>query len=54
MVTKRSKVYVPYLFMLTKCKNVTIYIKNKKNGGAYIIAPKRNLHFKYISQNKVN
>ena len=48
MISKRSKVYVPYLFMQIKYKSITGYIKNQKGGGAYIIVPKGTLRFKYV------
>ena len=50
MITKRSKVYVPYLYTRIKYKSITVYIKTKKGGGAYIILSKSTLHFKYISK----
>ena len=48
MITKRSKVYVPYLYIRINCKSITIWIK--KEWGAYIIVSKGNLHFKYVSK----
>ena len=58
MISKRSKVYVTYLYIQIKYKSITGYIKNKKSisfciknqkgGGAYIIVANRALHFKYI------
>ena len=35
------------LYQRIKYKNITVYIKNKKGRGAYIIALKGNLFFKY-------
>ena len=46
MITKRSKVYVPYLYARIKYKSKPVYIKNKKGGGAHIIIWKGTLHFK--------
>ena len=48
MIIKRSKVYVTYLYTQIKYKSITVYIKNKKCGGAYIIVSKGTLHFKDI------
>ena len=50
MIIKISKVYVPYRCMRIKCKSTTVYIKNKKGGGAYIMVSKGTLHFEYISK----
>ena len=50
MITKRSKVYVPYLLMQMKYESITVYIKNKKGGAVYIIILKWALHFEYISK----
>ena len=47
MVTKRSKVYTPCLYMQIKCKSMTVYIKNKKGGGGHIIVLKGTCHFKF-------
>ena len=55
MVTKRSKLYVPYLYTRRKDKSIPVYIKNKKGGVAYIIVSKRTLHFKHMfPKNKQN
>ena len=35
MLTKRPNVYALYLYTQIKCKSLTVYIKNKKGGGAY-------------------
>ena len=48
MITKKSKVYVSYLYMQIKCRSITFYIKNKTRGGAQTIASKGTLHFKYV------
>ena len=48
MTTKWSK--VPYFYERIKYKIITVYVKNKKGGGAYIIVPKGTLYFKYVSK----
>ena len=50
MITKRSKGYVPYLYTQIKYKRLTVHIKNKKGGSAYIIVSKETPHFKYVSK----
>ena len=50
MISKRSKACLHYLYSWIKYKCITVYIKNKKGGGAYIIVTKRTLHFKYVSK----
>ena len=32
MITKRSRGYVPYLYVKRKCKITTVYINNKTGG----------------------
>ena len=55
MITKRSKLYVPYLYTRRKDKSIPVYIKKKKGGGAYIIVSKRTLPFKHMfPKNKQN
>ena len=41
MITKRSKVWVLYLYNQIKNESVTVYIKMKKGGGNYLIVPDR-------------
>ena len=51
MITKRSKVYVSYLYMWVKYKSVTVYMKNeKKKSCLHITVSKGTLHFKYVSK----
>ena len=50
MITKRSKVYVPYLYAWIKYKSITVYIKNKKGGGSYIIISKGTVQYWYVSK----
>ena len=50
MITKRSKVYAPYLYAQIKYKSIPVYIKNKKRGVAYIIISKETVQFKYVSK----
>ena len=44
MIIKISKVYVPYLYAWIKY-NSTVYIKNKKGGGAYVMVSKETIYF---------
>ena len=50
MITKRSKAHVPYLYTHIKYKITTVYIKNNKGAGAYIIVSKGTPLFKYVSK----
>ena len=50
MITKRSKLYVPYLVMQIKYESMPVYIKNKKGGPTYIIVLKWAFRFEYISK----
>ena len=49
MITKRSKVFVSYLYMWIQYKSVTVYMKNEKRV-AYITVSKGTLYFKYVSK----
>ena len=44
MITKTSTGYAPYLYTQIKYKSITVYIKNKKGGSAYIIVSKGTPH----------
>ena len=48
MITKRLKVYVPYLYTRIKYKSIPAYHKNKKGGDACIIVLEEAPHFKYV------
>ena len=52
MITKRSKYYVPYLYVWIKYKSKPVYIKNKKGWGTYIIIWKGTVHFKKQTKRK--
>ena len=52
MITKRSKVCVPYLYAQRKCKSKPVYTKNKKGGGDSIIIPNGTVHFKKQTKTK--
>ena len=47
MITKRLKVYVPYLNTWIKYKSIPAYYK-KKGGDAYIVVLEEAPHFKYV------
>ena len=53
MTTKRSKVYVPYLYLPLKYKSIHVCIKIKEGWGAYIIISKGTVHFPKNKQNKL-
>ena len=50
IITKRSKVYVLYLYVQIEYKSITVYIKNKIGGCAYIIVLQGTVHLEYISK----
>ena len=51
-MTKKSEVYVSYLYACIRCKSITVYFKNKKEeGGAYITVSEETLPCKYVSKN---
>ena len=53
MITKRSKVYVPYLYMQIKeQRSIPIYVKNKNGVGSNIIISKITLDFKCFQRTK--
>ena len=52
MITKRSRVYVPYLYVWIRYKSKPVYIKNKKGGGAYIMILKGTVNFKKQTMTK--
>ena len=53
MITERLKLYVPYFYMKMKYKFVTVRIKNKKGGAAYLTVSKGTQIFSKNTQNKL-
>ena len=50
IITKRSKVYITYLYRWKKYKSIPVCIKNKKGWGTFIIVSKWTLESEYVSE----
>ena len=52
VITKWSKVYVPYSYMQIKYKSVNVYIKNKKGWDVSVIVSRGTLCLNLFPDNK--